>query len=488
MENQSLNDNQSDRQGVGVSQQQPVFQEPSVSEKFSSEYLDSNDGGTINENSRPPYFKFFKYFLIATGILLIGATTILGIKKYLDMSKENEVITLTYWGLTDEISTISPIINKYQSENPNVKIKYVKQSNKDYRERLLNSLAKGSGPDIFRFHNTWVPMLSNNLSELPVTLFDTETYEKTFYSTVIADLKRNTNLVGIPLQIDGLAMYINEEIFTQDQKLIPNTWDELRRVAVELTQIDDEGRIVRAGVALGRTDNVDHWQDLLSLMMLQNGADPSNPNNQLGQDALLFFTIFSQKDRVWDDTMPSSTQAFSAGKLAIYFGPSWRAREFRLANPNLKFKVVPMPQLPKSVVTQPNVNIANYWAEGVWDKSKAQEEAWKFLKYMSTQEVLKTRYQFMNVAGLSGEAFPRQDMASLLIDDPYLGAYVRQANSYKSWFMVSETNDGQTGLNTRLSEVYARAVADIYENKNPQEALAPVSTNVSQIFSDYGIK
>ena len=438
--------------------------------------------------SPPKRFNPVKLIMIGLGGLIILGLIAFTVKSLLGDQKKDEAITLTYWGLADEVGTIEPIIAKYESENPLVKINYVKQSSQDYRERLLNSLSKGSGPDIFRFHNTWVPMFSNHLSSLPAEVFDTQTYQKTFYPVATQDLQKGASLVGVPLQIDGLAMYVNEDIFSGEGKLVPATWDELRRVSAELTKVDEDGRIERSGVAMGRTDNVDHWQDILSLMILQNGADPANPNTKLGQDALAFFTVFATRDKIWDETMPSSTQAFVSGKLAMYFGPSWRARDFKLANPNLRFKVVPVPQLPKSTPNQPNVNISNYWAEGVWSKSKAQDEAWKFLKYLSAQETLEARYQFMTAAGLNGEPFSRQDMASLLLEDPYLGAYIRQANSYKSWYMASNTFDGQTGLNSKLSAVYAKAVAAMFENKYPEEALSGVAGEVSQILSGYGVR
>ena len=74
---------------------------------------------------------------------------------------------LTWWGLWEDESVVAPLIAEYQEANPKVKIQYVKQSQQDYRERLTNALAKGEGPDIFRFHNSWVPMLKNELDFVP---------------------------------------------------------------------------------------------------------------------------------------------------------------------------------------------------------------------------------------------------------------------------------------------------------------------------------
>lgn len=471
-------------------EQQQVFQAPQELVGASAPLVPPSEPPQPEQPvAKPPgNSNLFKILAIGLGVLILLFLLVFGFQKIFGGKGKSGPITLIYWGLADEQATMAPLIAKYEQDNPNIKINYVKQSSQDYRERLLNSLAKGAGPDIFRFHNTWVPMFSNHLASLPAEILDAQTYQKDFYTVISQDLRRELDLVGIPLQIDGMAMYVNEDIFASEGKLVPATWDELRRVAAELTKYDGDSRIERAGVALGRTDNIDHWQDILSLMLLQNGADPANPNSGLGQDALAFFTIFAYKDRIWDETMPSSTQAFVMGKTAIYFGPSWRARDLRLANPNLRFRIVPMPQLPKSTPNQPNVNFSTYWAEGVWSKSKATEEAWKFLKYLSSAEVLEARYQFMTAAGLSGEPYPRTDMATQLIEDPYAGAYIRQANSYKSWYMASNTFDGATGINSKLSAVYAKAVAAIFENKYPQEALAPVAGEVAPILSGYGVR
>jgi hypothetical protein len=68
-------------------------------------------------------------------------------------------LTLTYWGLWEPTSVMQSIISEYQTQNPNIIINYVEQTKQDYRQRLQNSLENGTGPDIFRYHNTWFPML-----------------------------------------------------------------------------------------------------------------------------------------------------------------------------------------------------------------------------------------------------------------------------------------------------------------------------------------
>lgn len=397
-----------------------------------------------------------------------------------------EPVTLTYWGLWEEPQTMSSLIQEFEGKNKNIKIKYIKQSKEDYRERLVNSLAKAQGPDIFRFHNTWVPMLSSNLSPLLPSVMDAGTFQATFYPVAARDLRRGTDIVGIPLMFDGLGLYINEDIFREAGKSPPATWDELRKLALELTVRDGEGKIERAGVALGRTENIDHWEDVLALMMLQNGADLANPTGKLAEDSLAFFTVFARQDRVWDETLPPSTQAFAAGKLAMYFGPSWRAFEVKTLNPNLAFRVVPVPQLPKTRSTDPDITWASYWAEGVWSKSKYQKEAWEFLKFLASKDSLQKMYQLTSQSRLFGPPYPLPELASLLEQDPVVGAFVKQAGTSKSWYLTSRTFDGTTGMNSRISAYFADAVNGVVnDGKEAGEVLGTVAQGVRQVLSSY---
>jgi multiple sugar transport system substrate-binding protein len=336
----------------------------------------------------PPPKKSFPKIFIWLGVVLL--VLVLGFVVFsLFKPKAQESGEITWWGLWEDENLVAPLIAEYEAANPKVKINYVRQSQKDYRERLVNSLAKGQGPDIFRFHNSWVPMFAKDLDTLPSSVMTASDFAKTFYPIASSDLSGGSGIVGIPLEYDALMLYINEDIFSSAGKSTPATWDEVRTLAKELTVKDDQNVITQSGVALGRVENVDHWQEILALMMLQNGVDLTDPTGKNAEDAIKFFAIFSTVDGVWDATLPTSTQAFAAGKLAMYIGPSWRSFEIAVQNPNLKFKTVPVPQLPKNSADEADITYATYWAEGVWARSSKKTVAWDFLKFLSTKESLQ---------------------------------------------------------------------------------------------------
>lgn len=428
-----------------------------------------------------------KLLIIVLLLLLLGIGGFAIVKMALPNLGAKEA-SLTWWGLWEDDQSVLSLIAEYQAAHPNVKIKYERQSQQDYRERLTNSLARGNGPDIFRIHNTWVPMFRNYLSPLPNSVMTPSEYAQTFFPVASTDLSNGRSLVAIPLEFDSIALFINEEIFETFAKSPPTTWDDLRQLALELTVKDENGAIRQAGVALGRTENVDHWPEILGLLMLQNKVKMTNPTGKLAEDALGFYTRFATSDGVWDETLPSSTIAFAGGKVAMYLGPSWRVHEIKEQNPSLRFRVVPAPQLPQEGPADAGTYYATYWAEGVWSESKGSLEAWNFLKYMSTKESLEKFYQAAITTGrLFGEPYPRVDMAGLLTSDPLVGAFVLQGKDAKSWYLASRTFDGPTGINSQINKYFEDAVNAVNAGDDVKRALATTAAGVTTVLSQYGL-
>ena len=235
---------------------QPIINQPQVDTQ-----------PTVGTVPPPPKKKLPIKLLVIVGAVLVVVILALFALKFFRGSGTTSEGELIWWGLWEDEPIIKDIITDYESKNPKIKIKYVRQSKEDYRERLVNALAKGNGPDIFRFHNSWTPMLRGELDKLPAGIYSAADFAKDFYPVATADLTVGSSIVGIPLEYDGLALYINEELFEKSGKSIPTTWNELRQTARELTVVDNKGVITQSGVALGRTENVDHWPEILGLMM-----------------------------------------------------------------------------------------------------------------------------------------------------------------------------------------------------------------------------
>lgn len=421
-----------------------------------------------------------KIIPLILGLILVIGLVFLIVKIVLPRFQKPTEVTLTYWGLWEPESVMREVIADWNKDHSNVKVNYSMQSKLQYRERVQSALARGEGPDIFRYHVTWLPMLRNQLDPVPTEVMSSSQFEATFYPVAATQLRSGTSYLGIPLGIDTLVLFYNKDIFQTAGKTPPTTWDELRRVALELTTHDERGQIQTAGVALGTTNNIEHWSDILGLMMLQNEADLAYPTGPLAEDALTFYTIFNKTDRVWDMTLPNSTLAFANGKLAMYFGYSWDIFEIKNINPDLEFGVVQSPQL-----TGTNITWASFWVEGVNNKSESKDEAWEFLKFLASKEALTKLYQAESQLRLFGEPYSRVEMASQAKTNPLISSFVDQAPQAQTWYLCSRTYDN--GINDKMIDYFKDAVNAVNANEDVADALATAASGIAQLLSQYGL-
>ena len=428
-------------------------------------------------------------------LLILGAVAFFVLKSGKNLFNLTST-NITYWGLWEPESVMQPLIDEYQKSHPGVKITYIQQSPKEYRDRLQNSLDQGKGPDIFRLHSSWIPLLKNHLAPIPASVYSSQDFESTFYPVIGSDVRVGNNYSAIPVGFDGLAMYVNDDLLQASGQSVPQNWDDLRLVAQAMTRCDSPdgkctgaSKILVSGASLGTADNVDHWQDVLLVLMLQNNVNLGYPTGKSAQDALNYYTIFVKSDHMWDSTLPSSTFQFAAGKVGIYFAPSWRVFEIQQKNPQLKFSIHPIPQLPiePSRGEQP-ITWANYWVEGISKKSPRAAQAWEFLKYLSSPDALQKFYQQAVASGRAfGEPYPRIDMASSIKDAPLVGPYINQASQARSWYLASSTQDSNESLNSKLSKYFADAVNTSLKGIAGESITNTLAQGVNQVLSQYGL-
>lgn len=441
--------------------------------------------------------------LVLFGILVVVGLGFLGF-KFLTGEKAvpGKEVVINYWGLWEEESVMAGVISKFEEKNPGVKINYQKQNKENYRTRLEARLEKGQeAPDIFRFHSSWLPMINTRLENVPATVSRNLKMDEDFFDCYKTDLKIDGNYKGVPLMYDGLVLFYNKDLLDASGKQIPKTWWGLSNTAAELTVRDSTGNITVAGVAMGTTGNVDHWQDIVGLMMKQNGVKLNQldaTNIKKIKDVIDFYRFFGQKQKwdVWSDKLPSSTQAFAMGKAVFYFGPSWKIFEINYLNPNLNWGTAKVPQLPTIEGLEPemvesrevdakltDINWASYWVEGVWAESQNKEYAWKFLEFLASEEGLSDFYLAASQVRQFGEIYPRKSMASKLTDNKKLATFVETADKSVSGWPSSRTWDD--GLNDELSKYLEVAINGGDWNEENEAALF---AGISRVVDLYKIR
>jgi len=433
--------------------------------------------------SAPPPSKLFGFLKILLGIVIvIGFFSLIYnmvLPKFFP-GKINQV-KLTYWGLLEDASTVTPIIADFEKLHPNIAITYSKEGLDQYKDRLTTRSNNGNGPDIFELHNTWVPELSGLLLPLPSSVLSKDDLSKNYYPVVKMDLVKNGAIYGVPLEIDTLNLFINRDLLQAAGLKAPTTWIDFMNFARQLTVKDDQGNIKTAGAAMGTFANVTHAPDILSMLLVQNGVNLNDMASNLpaAGDALSFYTSFAtSQGNVWDDTLDESVKTFASGSLAMYFGYSGDFFTIKALNPNLAFDIYPVPSLPGQDMT-----IASYWVGGVSGKSKHQKEALLFLQYLTSKETEQKLFVQEAKVRNFGEPYARIDLASSL-SNSIAYPFVSSAPSAVSSYFISGTNDN--GINSKMNSDLNVAVDSILKGGSSQAAAETLSKGVSQTLNQYG--
>lgn len=484
------------------SRQVPYDQKPAVSADTSQPVEADITPQTSHPVSHP--LKKFSFVPIIIVILIVVLVFVV-FKVFLPLvgQKGTQVVTLNYWGLWEEASIMEGVIADFEAKNPNIKINYKVQQKNDYRTRLSGRLTKNPDteevPDIFRIHSSWLPMFINDITPVPAAVSKSIGLDTDYYQVYKNDLVTGGQFLAVPLMFDSLALFYNQDLIEKAQVTLPKTWWDFQTLATKLTVRDSNGRLQIAGVAMGLTDNVDHWNDIFGLLLKQNGVDilkNDTDNKNSLKDVLTYYTNFFTQYQTWDESMPPSTLAFAQGQLAFYFGPSWRVFNIEdLKIPSLRYAITTVPQLAisnsasssNSEAQLTNIHWATYWVEAVSKKSRHQKEAWKFLEYLSQPDTMEKMYTTASQTRSFGEIYPRKSLSQKIISDSKVKAFISVADNAESGYLSSRTFDG--GLNTDLSKYFADAINSLTLNNGELKTIMETLTSgILQVASKYKLK
>ena len=425
-----------------------------------------------------------KYLVIIGGVIFFIIVLFFILKMVFGGKSAPKEVNLVYWGLWEDKQVLTPLIDQYRQKNPHVKIDYQKMAPQEYRERLIARTKNGQGPDIFRFHNTWLPEITEITSQLPSSIMSNSDFEKTFYKVHQKDLKVGNYYYGLPLEIDGLVLIYNSNLLKKAGiQTAPATWDDLTDSVTKLTVKDKQGSIITAGIALGTTSNIEHYSDIFTLMLMQNGGNIKRLDQPEAAGALEIYRKFAESPQnFWDDNMSNSLTAFIQEKVAMIIAPSWEVLAIKSANPDIEVKVAAVPSVPGS----DPVSIANYWVEGVSKASRNQTEAWKFLRFLVEKDNLTKLYEIQTRSRLFGEPYSRVDMASLLVQNEYIGPVIKQAESFVSSPSIMRTYDN--GLNDEINKYIENAINSTIQGVSYSEALKTAMQGITQVLNKYKIE
>lgn len=400
----------------------------------------------------------------------------------------NSNVTLAYWGLWEPEQVMKPIIEKFEQENPGVKIQYSQQRFSGYESRTYSRLRQSTSssepsPDILRIHNTWLPKYIKYLSSVPTNIMSKEEYSQKFYPTALEDFTgKDGKLYAIPWEIDGLMVFYNKQMLSKKGvNQPPADWDSFIELANNLTTKDSSGKIQQSGLAMGSAENIKHAAEIISFLLLQNNVNIIDEtrttvslNNSRAISVFEMYTNFAKgENAIWSPSSRSDLEMFYSGKLAMMIAPSWRVFDIIKANSTIEFGTAPLPQL---IANENEIYYSTYWGDTVSKDCKNPEIAWKFIKFLSEREQQLQLFSSSVTNNpqdrVFGEPYSLVELNSEMAKNPYLKPMATMAPFMKSWQMGDET-----AVKKHLDE----AVTSIIKNNTSVEsALRKAEENINK--------
>ena len=429
-----------------------------------------------------------------------------------ESSSKKYLVDLEVWGSFEDNSDFSEIFGAFKKADPFVRnINYKKIPVDSYENELMNALASGNGPDIFIVNNAWMPRYEDKVMPAPNYIINEQQFRNNFVDVAAIDfIGKNSEIYGVPLSVDSLALYYNKDLLNAvGVTSPPATWSELLDTAKKITQIDEVSEIKRSGVALGTIKNINRSTDIIDLLMLQNGAQLPNkndisyrPDSNIGKNVLEFYTQFSRFSSPvysWNNQMHYSIDSFYEGDLGMMINYSWHINTVKNKNAKLNFAIAPVPQIS----SDKPVNYANYWSfvvnknkqikqvdeERPIDNEIRAHEAWQFLKFLTFKNDgkfsainAKTKNVKEYAAEIDAASYyiektkkpaARRDLVEKQKTDPIMGPFAYGNLIAKTWYKKNSN---------LIESVWAEVIDDINKGDvTPDQAFSQANYRINQI-------
>lgn len=318
---------------------------------------------------------------------------------------EDEIVTLTYttWGSTNELEAQKKAVEEFEKNNPNIKVK-LQHIPTDYDTKLATMIAGNTAPDVALMYKTTALSWADEGKIYDISSMidnDDEISEDTYIDGSFIHIDPET-IVGITPCQEVFGLYYNVDAFEEAGIELPPTkseeawsWEEFVEVCQKLT-IDYNGK--NATEEGFDPDNIKQfginmpssiWQTFLNLnevKIINDDGTQSNLTDPLVIDTVQKLADLSVKYHVapspsQSKTLPAPAVALQSRKIAMDWDGQWV--QLDLANANVNYDVGVLPKM------KTNTNTLFGEVMSIFNTTKHPEEAWKFLKWMTSGEGTK---------------------------------------------------------------------------------------------------
>ncbi len=384
------------------------------------------------------------------------------------------------WGGKGYIETATALVNKYNEQNKNIKVKYQSISWNNWQNTFAVAVASKSTPDIstgggyqaFQFYKLGAILTIDDV------IADMKSSGKLedFQGDSVELLKYDGHYIALPWNRDIRVIWYRKDLFDRAGLQPPENWGELRTTLKKLTNENEYGMVIGGAMNNG-------LQFLISMLVNNGGGLFDNKRNvevisDRNRETLNFISELA-KDGSIDPASAGisdddAEKAFASGKAAVYFGTPGIDDKYE----ELKGKACVMDPIQGPHGDRGTV----HWINNImlYRNSQHPRETKEFLKWWSENQ------KDLFIAGKM-TALPVRDSFA---DDSYYTAYQNRAIIVDKYVPVGESM--AANFNTLFPELYEiegdttlrNAIQGLIMKKDPEVILNNMQRDIEAIMKN----
>ncbi len=384
----------------------------------------------------------------------------------------NAKATISFWHTYNITSPenktlVEKVIPAFHKQYPNITVKSQDIPYNSMLQKLIASVAGGSGPDVVRSDIIWMPQLAK--IRALVQMDDIIAQRKNeFYDGPLATCTYKGHYYGLPLDTNTKVLIYNKDVMARaGLSMVPTTTDDFKQACLKITALGNN----TFGYAEGGTYD---WATLPWVWSFGGAITDdkftkasgyiNSPNSVASLQYLIdLYHTKALSPGILGGSNLAPADAIGKGKAGFIIDGPWMVPVFQQSYPTMKFDLATMPAGPNgqtaSVIGGEDIAIMS--------SSKNVDAAKTFTQYMTSADAQK-------MMGTTGQ----MPVLKSLANDSTLPAYFKIYNEQLKTARPRTVSPNYPKISTTLGDAFDKAFRD---KATPQAALDAAAQQIDQL-------
>jgi len=343
-------------------------------------------------------------------------------------------VAITYWqyDYATRIDAMNQLIDRFNSENPDIVVTQETFPYDAYQQRVAASLAAGEGPDVVQLFYGWVGawQRAGYIEPLPKEYF-ADAWIQDYFIPMVESVNIGGDYYGLPTAVRALALFYNKDQFREvglDPENPPATWDAFLDAAKKLT-VQRGPRFERVGYGIAPNGQDHHL--VRTVMMNQLGTPPYSADNtevlygnDIGAQALAFYTSWQTEHQIGVNEFVPGNNGYREGfitqeTISMIIDGSFAIGSVR-NGAQFDWGVAELPTFENGV----KANFGSFWMNGLTPNATADpaklEAASRFITFVTSEEAMQLWLDVVGELPAAKSLVADPELTS----DPVYGAFI----------------------------------------------------------------